>query len=179
MGTEDRQDSAKRRKELLAYLRKLAKGKNNDVVRLAFLEPGNLEVVDRLDLTGVAEFKRNANGALEVKFVDRVKVLAMLRELAELLGGDWAVTRPLVEKGWAGNDRQIGLSGRTVRPRLIITCGVSGAIQFTACMNASEHIVAINTDRTAPIFETAHVAIVGDLYETIPVLINELKEARA
>ena len=71
------------------------------------------------------------------------------------------------EKGWAGNDRQIGLSGRTVRPRLIITCGVSGAIQFTACMNASEHIVAINTDRTAPIFETAHVAIVGDLYDTI------------
>ena len=63
--------------------RKLAKGKNNDVVRLAFLEPGNLEVVDRLDLTGVAEFKRNANGALEVKFVDRVKVLAMLRELLD------------------------------------------------------------------------------------------------
>ena len=105
--------------------------------------------------------------------------LSLVQELAELLGGDWAVTRPLVEKGWAGNDRQIGLSGRTVRPRLIITCGVSGAIQFTACMNASEHIVAINTDRTAPIFETAHVAIVGDLYETIPVLINELKEARA
>lgn len=105
--------------------------------------------------------------------------LSLVQELAELLGGDWAVTRPLVEKGWAGNDRQIGLSGRTVRPRLIITCGVSGAIQFTACMNASEHIVAINTDRTAPIFETAHVAIVGDLYETIPVLINELKEAQA
>ena len=105
--------------------------------------------------------------------------LSLVQELAELLGGDWAVTRPLVEKGWAGNDRQIGLSGRTVRPRLIITCGVSGAIQFTACMNASEHIVAINTDRTAPIFETAHVAIVGDLYDTIPVLINELKEARA
>ena len=105
--------------------------------------------------------------------------LSLVQELAELLGGDWAVTRPLVEKGWAGNDRQIGLSGRTVRPRLIITCGVSGAIQFTACMNASEHIVAINTDRTAPIFETAHVAIVGDLYDTIPVLINELKEAQA
>ena len=65
--------------------------------------------------------------------------LSLAQELAELLGGDWAVTRPLVEKGWAGNDRQIGLSGRTVRPRLIITCGVSGAIQFTACMNASEH----------------------------------------
>lgn len=105
--------------------------------------------------------------------------LAMIKELASLLGGDWAVTRPLVEKGWTTNERQIGLSGRTVRPRLIITCGVSGAIQFTACMNGSDHIVSINTDKTAPIFDTAHVAIVGDLYEIVPALISKLKEAQA
>ena len=105
--------------------------------------------------------------------------LEMIKELAHLLGGDWATTRPLVEKGWNTNDRQIGLSGRTVRPRLIITCGVSGAIQFTACMNASDHIIAINTDRNAPIFDVAHVAIVGDLYEIVPALIKQLKEARA
>ena len=102
----------------------------------------------------------------------------MIRNLAEKLGGDWAVTRPLVEKGWATNDRQIGLSGRTVRPKLIITCGVSGAIQFTSCMNASDHIVAINTDETAPIFDVAHIAIVGDLYQIIPQLIEKLKEDR-
>ena len=105
--------------------------------------------------------------------------LDMIKELAQLLGGDWATTRPLVEKGWNTNDRQIGLSGRTVRPRLIITCGVSGAIQFTACMNGSDHIIAINTDRDAPIFDVAHVAIVGDLYEIVPALIKQLKEARA
>lgn len=105
--------------------------------------------------------------------------LEMVKELAKLLGGDWAVTRPLVEKGWTTNDRQIGLSGRTVRPRLIITCGVSGAIQFTACMNGSEHIVSINTDKDAPIFDTAHVAIVGDLYEIVPQLIKQLKEGQA
>ena len=105
--------------------------------------------------------------------------LEMIKELASLLGGDWATTRPLVEKGWNTNDRQIGLSGRTVRPRLIITCGVSGAIQFTACMNASDHIIAINTDRNAPIFDVAHVAIVGDVYEIVPALIKQLKEARA
>ena len=104
--------------------------------------------------------------------------LDMIRELAALLGGDWAVSRPLVEKGWATNARQIGLSGRTVRPRLIITCGVSGAIQFVACMNASEHIVAINSDAQAPIFEAAHVGIVGDLYQIVPDLIARLKEAR-
>ena len=105
--------------------------------------------------------------------------LDMVKELAKLLGGDWAVTRPLVEKGWTTNDRQIGLSGRTVRPRLIITCGVSGAIQFTACMNGSEHIVSINTDKDAPIFDTAHIAIVGDLYEIVPQLIKQLKEGQA
>ena len=105
--------------------------------------------------------------------------LDMIRELAALLGGDWATTRPLVEKGWNTNDRQIGLSGRTVRPRLIITCGVSGAIQFTACMNGSDHIVAINTDPDAPIFDVAHIGIVGDLYEVVPALIRQLKEARS
>ena len=102
--------------------------------------------------------------------------LVLIRELAALLGGDWAVSRPLVEKGWAGNDRQIGLSGRTVRPRLIITCGISGAIQFAACMNGSDHIVAINTDPGAPIFQVAHTAIVGDLYEIVPELIASIKE---
>ena len=105
--------------------------------------------------------------------------LEMIRELAALLGGDWATTRPLVEKGWAANDRKIGLSGRTVRPKLMITCGVSGAIQFTACMNSSDHIVAINTDRNAPIFDTAQIAIVGDLYDIVPALIHQLKEAKA
>ena len=105
--------------------------------------------------------------------------LELVKELAALLGGDWATSRPLVEKGWTTNDRQIGLSGRTVRPRLIITCGVSGAIQFTACMNASDHIVAINSAPDAPIFQVAHVAIVGDLYEILPRLIRQLKEERA
>lgn len=105
--------------------------------------------------------------------------LDMIRELAALMGGDWAVTRPLVEKGWAPGERQIGLSGRTVRPKLIITCGVSGAIQFAAGMNASDHIVAINTDRDAPIFGVAHIGIVGDLYEVIPGLIRHLKEEGA
>ena len=103
----------------------------------------------------------------------------MIRELAALLGGDWATTRPLVEKGWNTNERQIGLSGRTVRPRLIITCGVSGAIQFTACMRDSDRIVAINTDPEAPIFDVAHIGIVGDLYEILPEVIRQLKEDRA
>ncbi len=101
--------------------------------------------------------------------------LTMLQELAELLNGRLASTRSLVEAGWTDPKQQIGLSGRTVKPKLIITCGVSGAIQFVAGMNGSEHIVAINTDEKAPIFKVAHVGIVGDLYKIVPQLIEKIK----
>ena len=102
--------------------------------------------------------------------------LELVRELAALLGGEYAVTRPLAEKGWESNARQIGLSGRTVRPKLIITFGVSGAIQFTAGMDQAEHIIAVNSDKDAPIFKLAHVCIVSDLYEVLPQMIAMLKE---
>ena len=104
--------------------------------------------------------------------------LSLIKELAALLGGEWATSRPLVEKGWNTNARQIGLSGRTVKPKLIIACGISGAIQFTACMKDSDHIIAINNDKDAPIFDVAHVGIVGDVYEILPKLISQIKEAR-
>ena len=105
--------------------------------------------------------------------------LELVRELAGLLGGEYAVTRPLAEKGWESNTRQIGLSGRTVRPKLIITFGVSGAIQFTAGMDQAEHIIAVNSDKDAPIFKLAHVGIVTDLYEVLPQMIAMLKEKKA
>ena len=105
--------------------------------------------------------------------------LAMIRELAEVLGGDIASTRPLVEAGWVDANHQIGLSGRTVRPKLIITCGVSGAIQFVAGMNNSEQVVAINSDPDASIFKVANYALVGDIYEIIPQLIEQIKQGGA
>jgi len=108
--------------------------------------------------------------------VKEEKDMEMLEELAALLGGQIAVTRSLVEAGWAPYTKQIGLSGRTVKPRLIITCGVSGAVQFTAGMNTSEFIFAINRDKNAPIFKIAHYGIIGDLYEIVPGLIARIKE---
>ena len=99
----------------------------------------------------------------------------MIKELADLLGGEVAVTRPLVEAGWEDAKKQVGLSGRTVRPKLIITCGVSGAVQFTAGMNNSDYIFAINKDDKAPIFKVAHYGIVGDIYDIVPKLIEEIK----
>lgn len=104
------------------------------------------------------------------------KDMAMIEELAGLLGGQVAVTRGLVEDGWAPYTKQIGLSGRTVKPRLIITCGISGAVQFTAGMNNSEQIFAINKDKNAPIFKISHYGIVGDLYEIIPAIISKIKQ---
>lgn len=101
--------------------------------------------------------------------------LALLQTLADELGGELACTRPLVENGFMEARRQIGLSGRTVRPQLIITCGVSGAVQFTAGMRAAEHIFAINRDPAAPIFEVAHTGAVGDLYEIVPALIEKIR----
>ncbi len=83
MEAQEKMGERRDRRELVAYLRKLARWKNNDVVKLAFLEPEDVELVDRLDLTGVVELRRNANGTFEAKFVDKVRVLAMLRELME------------------------------------------------------------------------------------------------
>ena len=111
--------------------------------------------------------------------VKKPEDIAMLEELARLLGGKVASTRAVVEAGWLEAKRQIGLSGRTVKPKLIITCGVSGAIQFVAGMNNSEYIVAINTDPKASIFKVAHVGIVGDLYKVIPELIEQIKAKKA
>lgn len=101
--------------------------------------------------------------------------IAMLQELAELLGGRVASTRAVVEAGWLDAKCQIGLSGRTVKPKLLITCGVSGAIQFVAGMSGAETIVAINTDPKASIFKVAHVGLVGDLYTIVPELIARIQ----
>lgn len=102
--------------------------------------------------------------------------LKMIGELAELLGGELACTRPMIESGWFDAKKQIGLSGRTVRPKLIITCGVSGSVQFAAGMNNSDYIFAINKDEKAPIFKIAHYGIVGDLYDILPKLIGKVKQ---
>ena len=110
--------------------------------------------------------------------VKKEEDLGMLRELAELLEGQLACTRPIVEAGWMDTRKQVGLSGRTVRPKLIITCGVSGSVQFAAGMNNSECIVAINTDEKASIFKSAHYCIVGDIYEVIPRLIARIRKEK-
>jgi electron transfer flavoprotein alpha subunit len=104
---------------------------------------------------------------------------ALVEDLAAALGGVAACSRPLVDMGWFGSSRQVGLSGNTVKPKLYVACGISGAIEHLHGMKESGIIVAINQDPGAPIFKVAHFGMVGDLNEIMPGLIAEVKAARA
>jgi len=104
--------------------------------------------------------------------------LILARQLADELGGELACTRPLIEAGWLEPRRQVGLSGRTVKPRLLIACGVSGSVQFAAGMKSSEMILSINNDPHAAINQIANYSFIGDLYQIIPALLNFIKNGR-
>lgn len=105
--------------------------------------------------------------------------IAVAQELADVLGADLAASRPICDSEWLPIDRQIGSSGQTVAPKVYIALGISGAIQHIVGMKNSTTIVAINKDAEAPIFDIADYGIVGDLFDAVPVLVEEIKKAKA
>lgn len=105
--------------------------------------------------------------------------IAQAEAVAKALGGELAASRPICDEGWLPMERQIGSSGQTVAPKLYLALGISGAIQHVVGMKGSRTIVAVNKDQNAPIFEIADYGIVGDIFEVMPALAEELQKAKA
>jgi electron transfer flavoprotein alpha subunit len=127
---------------------------------------------DHVDIAG-AEFIVSGGRGMMGK-----ENFAMLQELADELGGVVGASRSAVDAGWMPQDRQVGQTGKTVRPKIYIACGISGAIQHLVGMQDSDVVIAINRDRNAPIFEVATYGIVGDLFKVIPALTRRLRELK-
>jgi electron transfer flavoprotein alpha subunit len=131
------------------------------------------EAKQAVDLTQAEVIVAVGRGIKEQKNIEIAK------QLAEALGGELAASRPICDSGWLPMDRQIGSSGQTVAPKLYLALGISGAIQHIVGMKGARTIVAVNKDSEAPIFEIADYALVGNLFEVVPPLIEEVKKAKA
>ncbi len=131
------------------------------------------EAKQAVDLTQAEIIVSVGRGIKEQKNID------LARQLADALGGELAASRPICDSGWLPMDRQIGSSGQTVAPKLYLALGISGAIQHIVGMKGARTIIAINKDSEAPIFEIADYAVVGNLFDIVPPLIEGVKKAKA
>jgi len=130
------------------------------------------EAKQAIDLTQAEIIVSVGRGIKEQKNIE------LAEQLAAALGGEIAASRPICDSGWLPMDRQVGSSGQTVSPKLYLALGISGAIQHVVGMKGSRSIIAINKDSEAPIFEIADIAVVGNLFDIVPPLIEEVKKAK-
>jgi electron transfer flavoprotein alpha subunit len=144
----------------------------SDAVR-AKPQPPFKEAKQAVDLTQAEIIVSVGRGIKEQKNIELAK------QLADALGGEIAASRPICDAGWLPMDRQVGSSGQTVAPKLYVALGISGAIQHIVGMKGAKSIIAVNKDSEAPIFEIADYAVVGNLFDIVPPLIEEVKKAKA
>ncbi len=153
------------------------------------VETVNVEVPDGIVRNKPQEVFKEAKQAVDLtqaeiivsvgRGIKEQKNIELAQQLATALGGELAASRPICDNGWLPMDRQIGSSGQTVAPKLYLALGISGAIQHIVGMKGARSIVAINKDSEAPIFEIADYAVVGNLFDIVPPLIEEVKKAKA
>ncbi len=153
------------------------------------VETVNVEIADGAIRNQPQEVFKEAKQAVDLtqaeiivsvgRGIKEQKNIELAKQLAEALGGELAASRPICDSGWLPMDRQIGSSGQTVAPKLYLALGISGAIQHIVGMKGSHTIIAINKDSEAPIFEIADFAVVGNLFDIVPPLIEEVKKAKA
>lgn len=144
-----------------------------------------VEVTEEMANAQIIEFIRNEVANVKLEYADVIVAggrglggpagFSLLQELADELGGVVGSSRPCVDAGWISYEHQVGQTGKTVRPKLYIAAGISGAIQHKVGMQNSDFILAINRDAHAPIFDVANVGIVGDLFDVIPTMIKEIR----
>jgi electron transfer flavoprotein alpha subunit len=153
------------------------------------VETVNVEIEDKIVRNKPHEVFKEAKQAVDLtqaeiivsvgRGIKEQKNIDLAKQLAEALGGEISASRPICDAGWLPMDRQIGSSGQTVAPKLYLALGISGAIQHIVGMKGAKTIIAINKDSEAPIFEIADYAVVGNLFELVPPLIEEVKKTKA
>jgi len=152
------------------------------------IETVNVDIADGVIRNKPQEVFKEAKQAVDLtqaeiivavgRGIKEQKNIEIAKQLADALGGDLAASRPICDSGWLPMDRQIGSSGQTVAPKLYLALGISGAIQHIVGMKGSRAIVAVNKDSEAPIFEIADYAVVGNLFDIVPPLIEEVRKAK-
>jgi len=155
----------------------------------AAVETVNVEVADGVLRNKPQEVFQEAKQAVDLSQAEVIvsvgrgikeqKNIELVKQLADALGAELAASRPICDSGWLPMDRQVGSSGQTVAPKLYLAIGISGAIQHIVGMKGAKSIIAVNKDSEAPIFEIADYAVVGNLFDIVPPLIEEVKKAKA
>jgi len=155
----------------------------------AAVKPVNVELKPERIRTKPLELFREAKQAVDLtqapilvsvgRGIKAPENISLAEKLAKAMGGELSASRPICDEGWLPMDRQIGSSGQTVSPKLYLALGISGAIQHVVGMKGSRCIVAINKDQNAPIFEIADYGVVGDLFEIVPALTEEVEKSKS